>query len=168
MARDIFSSPDHFTTESIRTIWLPFIFTDTSLLHASLLTAASFFGSPPEPQQHPIDILQLKGMTISAINESLSQDPSRPVSDQTIAAVLALAQYEAFWGEPQAFNFHMGALKNMIHMRGGLGGISSSLHGLLERVVLSVDYHASRAAGSKISFDPAHFPSMIDHPALTS
>lgn len=167
MARDIFSSPDHSTTESFRNIWLPFIFTDTSLLHASLLTAASFFDSSTETQQHPIDILQLKGMTISAINESLSQDPRRPVSDQIIAAVLALAQYEAFWGEPQAFDFHMGALRNMIHMRGGLSGISSSLHGLLERVVLSVDYHASRAAGSEISFDPAQFPSTIGHPALT-
>lgn len=168
MARDILNAQDHLTVEALRTIWMQFVFTDVALLHATILVGTSFFESSTGQRPHPtIDILQLKGITISAINEAI-QDPVRSSSDQVIAAVLSMAQYEAFWGEAQAFAFHMGAVRNMIQIRGGLGAIGSSLHGLLERMVLSLDHHTSRATGTPISFDPSQFPSSLVHPALTA
>jgi len=160
------STPD-LTVKSLQTLWMPFVFTDPALLHATLLIGTSFYGSPPGPRSHGIDIFQLKCMTISAINESL-QDPNRSISDQTIAAVLSLAQYEAFWGEARDFAFHMRAVQNMVHVRGGLNGISTSLQGLLETMVLTIDYHTSRATGAEISFGPGRFPSSITHPAFSS
>lgn len=166
MVNDILDPEDQSISEALRVLWMPFVFTDVALLHATVLLGVSFLESPPGPRPHTIDVLHLKGMAISALNDAL-QDPARSISDQVIAAVLAMAQYEAFWGEAQAFAFHMQALQNMIQMRGGLTGISASMYGLLERIVLSVDFHASRATGTQISFDPARFPSRLVHPALT-
>lgn len=168
MSHDILDAKDHFLNDSLRTLWLPFVFTDAALLHATLLVAVSFYGSPPESRHHPIDVLHLKGLTISAINESLNQDPTSPVSDQIIAAVLSIAHYEAYWGETQAFSFHMQALQRMVHMRGGLEGISTSLHGLLEKMVRSIDFHTSRVTGVAISFDPEQSQPTLARPATIS
>lgn len=166
MAYDVFHAQDYSTIEMLRVRWLPFVFSDMTLLHATILVGVSFFRSHPGPRTDAIDVLQLKGMTISAINETL-HDPVRAVSDQVIAAVLSIAQYEAFWGERQAFDFHMGAVQHMIQMRGGLIGIRSSVHGLLEKFVSSVDYHSSRTAGTDRVVGSTTSSSYSDDPALS-
>lgn len=165
MTSEILNSQHQYTAELLRTMWMPVVFTDTALLHTTLLVATSSFVSHPGLRPHSIDVLQLKGMAISAINESL-QNPTGPVSDQIIGAVLSMAQYEAFWGDAEAFRCHMRALQNMIQMRGGLTAIGLPLQGFMERLILAVDYHAARATGGAIFFDPNQFPSNVSHPAL--
>lgn len=90
---------------------------------------------------------------MSAINDAL-QDEVRRVSDQAIGAVATMAQYEAFWGEKNskssAHKVHMQGLVELVRNKGGLQTLG--LDGLLERIVVSIDYHASRSTGSEMFF----------------
>ncbi|KAL1297377.1 hypothetical protein AAFC00_004917 [Neodothiora populina] len=148
---DILNTQDAATLDLLRTRWMPFIMTDAALLHATLLVAASLYESRPNHRTHTIDLLQLKGMTIRAINDSL-EDPIKSGSDQLIAAILAMVHFEAFWGEDQAeaYKFHMLGLVHLVRIRGGLAQLG--LDGLLTRIILSVDYHAARKNGSEPFF----------------
>ncbi|GAB7353296.1 hypothetical protein MBLNU459_g3796t1 [Dothideomycetes sp. NU459] len=164
MAHEYLDAGDPATMEMLRTHWIPFIFTDIALLHATLLVAATLFGSPPGPRFHTIDLLHLKGLAISALNDAL-QDPLRSTSDQIIGAVAAMAQYEAFWGDKysgsRSYRLHMQGLVNLVHMKGGLEALG--LDGLLERFLLAIDHQASRATDSELFFLPTESVSSIYH-----
>lgn len=145
-AHDILNAKDSTTIELVRTHWIPFVLTDMALLHATLLVAATLFGSHPGPRTHSIDLLQLKLMAICSINEALA-DPSRSGSDQIIGAVTAMAQYEAFWGDDdtEAYRSHMQGALHLVRNRGGLGFLGAD--GLLQSFLLSVDFQGSIATG---------------------
>lgn len=153
MAHDFLNAGDSATTDLLRLQWMPFVMTDIALLHATLLVAATLFGSPPGPRRHTIDLIQLRGMAMGAINDAL-QDQFRSVSDQIIGAVATMAQYEAFWGEndpeSKAYQLHMQGLVHLVRNKGGLPSLG--LNGLLQKLLLAIDYHASRSTGIEVFF----------------
>lgn len=101
-------------------------------------------------------------MAIRAINEAL-EDPVRATSDQLIAAVAKMAQYEALFGDKAIFNTHMTGLLRMVSLRGGLPALG--LDGLLERMLLWIDVNASSVMKvHKVYFDKEAFPSNFVHP----
>lgn len=135
--------------------------TDAAPLHGVLLAAGTHYGNSYGPHSHPIDLLQLRGMAIRAINNAL-EDPTRATSDQLIAAVAKMASYEALYGDRQVFNTHMTGLTRMVTLRGGLPALG--LGGLLERILLWIDSNASQIAGTRVYFDRKAFPSRAVHP----
>jgi hypothetical protein len=145
----------------LRTQFFPFCLTDPASLHAVMLVAASHFDRVRGSRSHAIDILQLRGIAIRAINTAL-EDTSRATSDQLIAAVAKMASYEALFGERSSFNTHMTGLLRMVSLRGGLPALG--LDGLLERILLWIDSNASHITNSHIYFDKAAFPSRAQHP----
>jgi len=123
--------------------------------------AASHYGNARGSRSHTIDLLQLRGMAIRAINRAL-EDPVRATSDQLIAAVAEMACYEAIFGDRTIFNTHMTGLLRMVSLRGGLPSLG--LDGLLERILLWIDANAAHVTNSHIYFDRAAFPSSFAHP----
>lgn len=145
----------------LRTRFWPFVMTDPAPLHAVLLAASTHYGNNFGQRSHPVDLLQLRGMAIGAINSAL-EDPVRSMSDQIIAAVAKMASYEALYGDRRTFNTHMTGLTRMVTLRGGLPALG--LGGLLERILLWIDSNASHIAGTRVYFDRQAFPSAAVHP----
>lgn len=145
----------------LRTRFFPFVLTDAAPLHAVMLMAASHYGNMRSTRAHTIDLLQLRGMAISEINTALT-DERRATSDQLIAAVGKMAQYEALFGDRDIFNTHMTGLLRMVTLRGGLPALG--LDGLLERILLWIDINSATLLGTHVYFDSAAFPSAAEHP----
>lgn len=153
--------PGHRGEPMLRTIWFPFIMTDAAAFYAAMLTTASRFVLVYPHMANKTDLLSLKGRTMLAINESLS-DPKRAVSDQSIAAVVTLSVFEAVHGDRETFNTHMRALQRMISMRGGLSSLG--LDGFLERMVLFCDRNSASILSVPLSFSPEVFPAKASYP----
>lgn len=161
MTIDIPGMDEVETRDLLRSRFFPFIMTDPALLHAVMLMAASHYTSAYGSRSHPIDLLQLRGMAIREINQSLA-DPVRGTCDQLIAAVANMASHEALFGDRRVFHTHMTGLLRMVSLRGGLHNLG--LRGLLERILLWVDANASHITGSHIYFDRHAFPTTAVHP----
>ena len=125
---------------------MPFVMTDLALLHAILLFAASLFRSSMAAHAQVVDLFQLKDMAIQAMNECLS------TKDSMIATMATMAQYEAFWRDADAFTTHMSGLRQFVEMRGGLSALG--LNGLLERMLLAIDFNLAQTTGQERSFKP--------------
>ncbi|KAH9844522.1 Fungal specific transcription factor domain [Teratosphaeria destructans] len=145
----------------LRTRFFPFTMTDAASVHAVMLMAASHYSRARGPRSHTIDLLQLKGMAIAAINSGLS-DPRRATSDQVIIAVAMMASFEALYGDRAFFETHMTGLVRMVTLRGGLHALG--LDGLLERILLWIDSNATHILGKSVYFNKAAFPTRAGHP----
>ncbi|THX94723.1 hypothetical protein D6D03_09537 [Aureobasidium pullulans] len=145
-AKEVLQSDDASTMTLLRSVWMPFVMTDLALLHAVLLFAASLFRSSMAAHAQVVDLFQLKDMAIQAMNECLS------TKDSMIATMATMAQYEAFWRDADAFATHMSGLRQFVEMRGGLSALG--LNGLLERMLLAIDFNLAQTTGQERSFKP--------------
>ncbi|KAF2764822.1 hypothetical protein EJ03DRAFT_355439 [Teratosphaeria nubilosa] len=161
MAVDIPELDRTVTSGLLRTRFFPFTMTDAASVHAVTLMAASNYSRVRGPRSHTIDLLQLKGMAIAAINSGLS-DPRRAMSDQVIIAVAMMASFEALYGDGAFFETHMTGLVRMVTLRGGLHALG--LDGLLERILLWIDSNATHMLGKSVYFNKAAFPTRAGHP----
>lgn len=145
---------------SLKAHILSFIASDAASFCAGFLFCTAFYSAVYGGHSHNINILELKGMTISAINEALP-DAARGLSDQVIFAVAEMAAYEAFFGDVSVSATHLNGLTRMVRLRGGLSSLG--VNGILERMLLSLDANVAYFTRTSHRFDDSFSPSM-PHP----
>ncbi|CAL3965994.1 unnamed protein product [Diplocarpon coronariae] len=134
----------------LRSLWLPFMMTKSTIFYAALAFAgATFHSQRKRPLDAPI-LLELRHRAISSINGTLS-DPESCKTDQMIAAVFCLSLLESMHGDAASYQIHMGGLAKMVGLRGGLENIG--LDGLIKRMVLWLDYNHAKVHGSALVFN---------------
>lgn len=156
--------PDLGNTQAralFRSKYFSMIMIDPASCHALLLIATSHYNNVHGTRSNTINVLDLRGFAIRAINSAL-EDPARATSDQILTAVAQMAAYEAVYGDRSIFHTHMTGLLRMVSLRGGLPAVG--LDGLLVHVLLWIDANAAFITRSHVYFDQAAFPSQIQHP----
>lgn len=147
----------------LRRRWFPLAMEAPSTMYAVLLMAAAHFCvlNPPHLTAR-INLLSLKSRALREINKAVRHpDLNQATNDAAIGAVMKMAAYEAIFGDPAVYAAHMKGLSLMLKKRGGLSTLG--LDGLLERMVLWIDYNAafihnsSRALGSDTFPTAVHF-----------
>ena len=89
------------------------------------------------------------------VNERLA-DPSRALTNETIATVANMAAFESSNGSMSSMVIHMDGLEKMVRLRGGLhdGGFPT----IVQRMVGWADYHVATATLQKPRFSPLLLP----------
>ncbi|KAF2222380.1 hypothetical protein BDZ85DRAFT_127292 [Elsinoe ampelina] len=113
--------------------WLPFLMSTRTTLNAALLLSATHFANSHGYQVSNIDIESLRCTVLSDVTTSLSSGSDKP-SDELIATVILLAQYEAFISNAQTFQLHMSGLRKMVMARGDLK--TTGLEGLMRNMLI--------------------------------
>ncbi|KAK5128312.1 hypothetical protein LTR85_002979 [Meristemomyces frigidus] len=143
-------------------ILFPSIFTEPALLAAAILLSTGHLIATrrvPRLHQDAYDALRLQQYVYNDINTALRY-PERATSDQSIAAVLLLATYEALHGQMDLYHLHMTGLVQMVNARGGLSGLG--MNGYLELFILWQDGNFANAIGgcgySHLAQSPSTLP----------
>lgn len=147
----------------LRRAWLPLAMAEPATFYAMSLMAATHHAIVQPQYSNAFNVLTLKGLAISAINEALA-DPERSMSDSIMCAVMKMASYEALFGEEETFQAHFSGLERMVRMRGGLANLG--MDGLMERTILWIDSNASHYLGCEWMFDQKRHPTPLMHPAI--
>jgi hypothetical protein len=87
------------TTDSMKTVHVPFSISDRCVFHGLLLLSARSFAKVSGDMSYHVTALTHKTECIRLVNEALG-NPRRATSDATVAAVLMLAVEEV------SFNFN--------------------------------------------------------------
>lgn len=132
--------------------------TDAATMYSVLLMAASHYCIVNPDPTATIDLLLLKARALAEINAGLASE-KRATTDAMIGAVAKMAAYEAVFGDPNAFAAHMKGLQMMVKMRGGLSNLG--LNGLLERIVVWIDFNAAHLLGVASALGGDAFPTVV-------
>ena len=126
--------------------------------YAVLLMSASNYCIVNPSKAALIDLLALKARALTEINAALAS-PKRAITDAMIGAVMKMASYEAVFGDSAVFAAHMKGLQMMIRLRGGLSTLG--LNGLLERMVVWIDFNAAHLTGMPKVLGGDEFPTVV-------
>lgn len=137
------------TTDSMKTVYVPFSISDRCVFHGLLLLSARSFAKISGDMSYHVTALTHKAECIRLVNEALG-NPRRATSDATIAAVLMLAVEEFLLGNLEVFKAHMCGLHSIVLIRGGL--YTLGLGGILEQLALSCDRACEIYMGSRPLF----------------
>ena len=130
--------------DTVRRVWMPFLFTDPALISAIVLMAVVHKLSCAGSTSPSVDVLRLRGFVIGAINQALA-DPQRSCSDQLIVGVANMAIYEAVFGSRDYYHIHMEGLMRILRLRGGVSNLG--LNGYLQLVLLWNDNNCANLLG---------------------
>lgn len=129
----------------LRLKWFPLAMTEPSTFLTILLLAASNYATMKEATIPRVQLLQLKDDALRFINAAIVSDDKK-TCDAIIGAVAKMASFEAMYGSPGLYHFHMRGLKTMVAMRGGL--LSLGLDNLLRRIIIWIDLNSSFLLGT--------------------
>jgi hypothetical protein len=125
-----------FQTDPTKVCWFRWLLEDTGYLNAVCFIVSAFQdlldmketarvpGIPWAQGFSPRTRMYLR-QTIRTLQENLD-DSERQLRDTTASTVISLALVADAAGDTEAFEAHMGGLKQMVKMRGGLGGFHSN------------------------------------------
>ncbi|KAH7364136.1 hypothetical protein BKA65DRAFT_490504 [Rhexocercosporidium sp. MPI-PUGE-AT-0058] len=114
-----------FSPVNPRKEYLPFVMTDTALLHATLSHSSvrhNILHGIPSP-----DSVYHKAKAIQIVNRRLRK-PIPECTDATITAVACLALFEQLTGPISSAKIHMDGLEAMVDTRGGITAIRQGSH----------------------------------------
>lgn len=111
--------------------WVPFIIQDALLIHTVLFTAACFLNETGHLPKTVV--VALRALTYQALNQHLRANATQ-TTDAAILAVTEMVLDEWLWGATKDLLAHMGGLKTMIKMRGGLQDLG--MNGYLSKLIL--------------------------------
>ncbi|CAI6335554.1 unnamed protein product [Periconia digitata] len=113
--------------ECLDSAWFPMVMTDAALFHALLCTSAvAAFYDMGVQRKHMLECIGL-------INHRLPGEDA--TSDATITAILFLAKAEYLQGNHGAWSVHMGGIKTIVELRGGI----ETLPQLIQEKIYSTD-----------------------------
>ncbi|CZR60017.1 uncharacterized protein PAC_09912 [Phialocephala subalpina] len=149
----------------LRTTWFPFIMKSPTTFYAALAFAGSIYHFRKKLSLGHPSLLNLRQKAISGINESLSSSKAGP-DDTTIGAVFCMSILESMYGDSDSYKVHITGLQRMVDMRGGLKSLG--LEGLLERMILWLDFNHAKVHGTpwvfKESVEASRRASPFKHP----
>jgi hypothetical protein len=107
------------------TVWLEYMYMDPLNLHSTLWTTQSYFdwtsrGAPSKRS------MVHESKTLALLQHRITQGSPNPISDNTIAVVVALVLTKALVGELKTAFTHMAGLARMVSMRGGVRAFQSN------------------------------------------
>lgn len=111
--------------------WVPYIIQDPLLINTVLFTSACFLNETGHLPKTVV--VALRGIVYQALNDSLRSSATQ-TSDAAVLAVAEMVLDEWYWGRTQDLHAHMGGLRTMIRMRGGLQDLG--MHGYISKMVL--------------------------------
>ncbi|KAF4550589.1 Hypothetical protein D9617_16g013770 [Elsinoe fawcettii] len=126
-----FNSEQGFAT--LHDVWIPFLLSSQITINATLLLASTHYSGMYGQQPPLLDADTLKSMTLSEITSAITSDANKP-SNELIAAVMLLAQYEAFVSNAQTFHLHMTGLRRLVNARGDLK--TTGVDGLVREMLI--------------------------------
>ncbi|KAH8801378.1 hypothetical protein F5884DRAFT_806433 [Xylogone sp. PMI_703] len=125
-----------------KTYWLPACMVHPMLYHASVFVCAA---SLETLTQTPLSATSYghRGKAIQLVNEGLS-DPIQRKSDEIIAAIITLANFECVIGNISALQSHLDGLVQLAKLRGGLHqlGMGGLLNRLIKLYLIFLDIYA--------------------------
>lgn len=139
----------------LKTRWFPMVIHSPVVFQVIVLFSASHYAAQREDLAFAPIILFLKQCALSGISQYLSRS-NGTVRDELIAATAKMASYEAIWGEEHAYHCHMGAVEEMIRMRGGLGSLG--LDGFLARLLIFIDTNSAFLLNTSLHLPESSFP----------
>ncbi|KIN00120.1 hypothetical protein OIDMADRAFT_145637 [Oidiodendron maius Zn] len=116
----------------LSTDWLPASRAHSHLFHASVFVCTASTETLAQRALSPSSFYH-RGLAIRMINEQLS-DSVQCMSDETIAAIISLANFECIIGNTSSLKYHVTGLLQLAAMRGGLDQLG--MNGLLKRLIL--------------------------------
>lgn len=135
---------------SLRSTWFPFVISHDGLLDIIfLLSGTRYLNDQSQHDDVRPFLVNLKQRALVKLRRVIMHSTVHN-SDQAIGVVIKMAAFEAMYGTPEAFDFHMKALRQLVDSRGGLAELG--LEGLLQRMVCWVDYNAACLMNSRVYF----------------
>ncbi|EXJ91073.1 hypothetical protein A1O1_04180 [Capronia coronata CBS 617.96] len=139
--------------------WSGFAMSDQLVFHATLFSWGMHFRaragavSPPDPEEE-MQVMQHKLAAVKLINDRLS-DLEQAASDETIAAVAALANIALVVDSFSEARKHMQGLDAIVRMRGGLSSLGESgVQQHLQRLISWNDLIYSEVFDETLRFPP--------------
>ncbi|CRG82960.1 hypothetical protein PISL3812_00307 [Talaromyces islandicus] len=151
MAVDIPEIDGPFNRGLLRTQWFSLAISSNALFLVILLLSTSHYAASHKHNKLKVDLFQLRYEAVWSINKAL-ETSHQTVDDTLIGAVAKMASYEAMFGTLDTYDMHMRGLSRMIELRGGL--CSLGLNGLLQRIVIWIDYNSAFLHGRSERYFP--------------
>ncbi|KPM42944.1 hypothetical protein AK830_g3627 [Neonectria ditissima] len=130
-------------------IWIQYMFWDEAYFHCAVATSIMAINTLATNQEITTEVLRHLSHTFRLINERLAGADT--VSDETIAAVVGMAQYERQQGNFDRGLIHVGGLQRMTELRGGISRLVEHKSSLAQKI-FRVDLDYSLQLGSKPLF----------------
>lgn len=122
---------------------MPMVLNDYALLSASTLWCIAMMRNLKGQRGRSTALIELRGFALSCTQAAM-EDPFRSTSDELLAAVSTLMNYEVVYGSRKIYRLHAKGLVRMIHLRGGLHMLGRN--GFMESMLLYHDANASKIA----------------------
>ncbi|KFY40147.1 hypothetical protein V494_03620 [Pseudogymnoascus sp. VKM F-4513 (FW-928)] len=129
-AADLHTSVD--TSSSPTSMWVQFMFLDEAFFHCAIAASVTARNGLVTEKDDPNEVLRHLSQSFRLINERLSGN--NPVSDETIAVVVILAQHERIRGHYGEGLVHISGLERMVQLRGGVRALSKYRPGLTQKL----------------------------------
>ncbi|KAH6989020.1 hypothetical protein BKA56DRAFT_574963 [Ilyonectria sp. MPI-CAGE-AT-0026] len=130
-------------------MWVRYMLLDEAFFHCAVAAAIPAINMSVTTQEKNTEAMRHMSQALRLINERLSGDGA--VSNQTIAAVVAMVLYERQQGQFRRGLIHVKGLRQMTELRGGLCQLARTEPGLAT-MILRVDLECSLQLGSETLF----------------
>ncbi|KFZ12105.1 hypothetical protein V501_04380 [Pseudogymnoascus sp. VKM F-4519 (FW-2642)] len=135
---------------AMKDVWLPMIISDPLVLYGAMASSAGQLAAQRRQSACPL-VLKYSQMSISHLNERLrDQDPSRAISNTTMAAVLGLLTQAVFDKDYETARIHMTGMRRMISLGGGLD--ATWLNPVVRDTIFWADFCCACSFGSRLQF----------------
>ncbi|KAH6884390.1 hypothetical protein B0T10DRAFT_130463 [Thelonectria olida] len=133
-------------------IWVQYMLVDEAYFHCTIALSISAMNNLLCEKEDATDAMRHLSRTFRIINERLTGN--RAVSDETIAAVVGMAQYDRHQGEYSRGCIHIQGLRRMVALRGGITKLASDRPTLTQKI-FRIDLEYALQLGAEPIFTSA-------------
>ncbi|KAI1844503.1 hypothetical protein JX265_010002 [Neoarthrinium moseri] len=147
---------DAIAVDQSKSLWVPLVFTDEAFFHCTVATLGIVHGPHIIGSEGSAETANHLARTFRLVNNKLSGPQA--TSNTTLAAVIALTQYERLRSQHRQGLIHLHGLRRIVEMRGGIGKLIQESPGISQKI-FRADLEFALNLGTPTMFSHTDLPS---------